>query len=193
VSRRISLVLIACIAGLLWMPPAGAIVDGFFEPVVTEGRVFPVARSKWYSVIAFSDDWDAPRYRRVGGRWRLAGRHQGTDILAEPGTPVYSITSGRVERLGWLFYSGWRVGIRDEAGRYWFYAHLQEYAPGLSEGDLVTAGTVLGEVGNTGYGSRPGHRDEFTYHLHVGIQEPDGEWVNPYPELRRLYNEAVEG
>ena len=49
----------------------------------------------------------------------------------------------------------------------------------------------MGEVGNTGYGNTPGHRDEFTYHLHLGIQEPDGVWVNPYPLVSRLYDAAV--
>ena len=36
------------------------------------------------------------------------------------------------------------------------------------------------------------HDGEFTYHLHIGIQEPGGEWSNPYPLMRRLYNRAAE-
>lgn len=161
-------------------------------PVVTEGMTFPVARSGWFSVINFSHDWHTPRMRRVGNRWRQIGVHEGNDIFAEPGTPVRSVTSGRIENLGWLFYSGWRVGIRGDDGRYWFYAHMRRFAPGLREGDRVASGDVLGEVGNTGYGEQPGHRDEFIYHLHIGIQEPDGTWVDPYPLMRRLYRAAVE-
>jgi murein DD-endopeptidase MepM/ murein hydrolase activator NlpD len=76
-------------------------------------------------------------------------------------------------------------------GRYWFYAHLSEFAPGLAVGDRVESGDEIGAVGNTGYGARPGHADEFIYHLHVGIQEPDGTWVDPYPLMKRLYRAAV--
>jgi len=170
-------------------PKAGA------EFVLRSGRarpagVFPVARSDWYSVINFSNDWHAPRMRKLNGGWEQVGIHEGNDIFAEPGTPVRATTDGVVERIGWLFYSGWRIGITDDEGRYWFYAHLSEYTPGLSEGARVEAGDRVGAVGNTGYGVRPGHRDEFVAHLHVGIQEPSGEWVNPYPLMKRLYRNA---
>jgi murein DD-endopeptidase MepM/ murein hydrolase activator NlpD len=161
-------------------------------PVRSEGMVFPVARSNWYSVINFRHDWQAPRMRFEGGRWRQIGFHEGNDIFAEPGTPpVRAILGGRVERRGWTFYSGWRVGIRGDDGRYWFYAHLSEFAQGITVGDRVESGDRIGAVGNTGYGARPGHADEFIYHLHVGIQEPDGTWVDPYPLMNRLYRAAV--
>lgn len=176
---------------------AGGIVPAdaaaYRPPVVTDGMTFPVARSRWFSVINFDDDWHKPRMRKVGKTWRQIGVHEGNDIFAEPGTPVRAVTSGRVERMGWLFYSGWRVGIRGDDGRYWFYAHLARFAPGLGKGDRVATGDVLGEVGNTGYGERPGHKDEFIYHLHIGIQERDGTWIDPYPLMRRLYRDAVEG
>jgi murein DD-endopeptidase MepM/ murein hydrolase activator NlpD len=170
---------------------AGSGPTGYRAPVERDGMVFPVARSNWYSVINFVRDWHAPRMRLIGGEWVQVGVHEGNDIFAEPGTPVRAVLAGRVERLGWTFYSGWRVGIRGTDGRYWFYAHLRNFAPGLSEGDAVGTGDVIGEVGNTGYGARPGHSDEFIYHLHVGIQEGDGTWVDPYPLMRRLYRAAV--
>ncbi|MGI8775103.1 MAG: M23 family metallopeptidase [Actinomycetota bacterium] len=168
--------------------------ERYLPPVLDDsGMTFPVLRSSWYSVIELHNDWHAPRMRRIDGSWELVGRHEGNDIFAEPGTPVVAVTPGRVERVGWTFYSGWRVGIRDAEGRYWFYAHLERFAPGIRPGASVSAGDSLGAVGNTGYGSDPGHKDEFTYHLHLGIQEADGQWVNPYPLMRRLYRVAVEG
>lgn len=154
--------------------------------------VFPVARTNWYSVINFTDDWHAPRMRLIEGVWRQVGAHEGNDIFAEPGTPVRAVLGGRVERLGWTFYSGWRVGVRGDDGRYWFYAHLRRFAAGLRPGDRVDSGDVIGAVGNTGYSNAPGHADEFTYHLHIGIQRIDGTWVNPHPLMRRLYDAAVE-
>jgi murein DD-endopeptidase MepM/ murein hydrolase activator NlpD len=164
----------------------------YLPPVRSRGMVFPVARTDWYSVINFTDDWHAPRMRFTNGKWRQIGVHEGNDIFAEPGTPVRAVLGGRVERLGWTFYSGWRVGIRGTDGRYWFYAHLRRFAPGLGVGDRIAPADVIGTVGNTGYSNTPGHADEFTYHLHIGIQQPDGTWVNPYPLMRRLYDAAVE-
>lgn len=178
-------ILAAAAAALLTFAPSGPAA----QPAPR--MVFPLVRSGWYSVINFRDDWHAPRLRLIDGRWQLIGVHEGNDVFAEPGTPVVAVLGGRVEQLGWTFYSGWRVGIRGTDGRYWFYAHLSSFAPGLEIGMPVAAGQLLGEVGNTGYGSAPGHRDEFTYHLHLGIQEPSGAWVNPYPLVRRLYDAAV--
>ncbi|MDQ3951715.1 MAG: M23 family metallopeptidase [Actinomycetota bacterium] len=181
-----SWILRALVALLVLLPANGS---GTARPAPR--MVFPVVRSGWYSVINFRDDWHAPRMRRTADGWELIGLHEGNDVFAEPGTPVVAVLGGRVEQLGWTFYSGWRVGVRGTDGRYWFYAHLSRFAPGLAIGSPVTAGQLLGEVGNTGYGITPGHRDEFTYHLHLGIQEPDGTWVNPYPLVARLYDAAV--
>jgi murein DD-endopeptidase MepM/ murein hydrolase activator NlpD len=166
--------------------------SGYVAPERVEGKVFPVARSTWYSVINFTNDWHDPRMRRQNGRWELVGVHEGNDIFAEPGTPIVAVLGGTVENLGWTFYSGWRVGVRGDDGRYWFYAHLRRFAPGLSIGDRVETGSLLGEVGNTGYGAEPGHRDEFTYHLHIGIQESEGTWINPYPLMKSLYRAALQ-
>jgi murein DD-endopeptidase MepM/ murein hydrolase activator NlpD len=189
---RTHLLIASLLLGLAAVPSQAAPPRRSFRPaVVVDGMVFPVARTDYYSVINFRNDWHAPRMRYVDGRWRQVGVHEGNDIFAEPGTPVRAVAAGGVENLGWLFYSGWRVGIRAPDGRYWFYAHLRRFAPGLSIGDRVEAGDELAEVGNTGYGLDPGHMDEFTYHLHLGIQEPSGRWINPYPIVSRLYRQAV--
>ncbi|MDQ4065789.1 MAG: M23 family metallopeptidase, partial [Actinomycetota bacterium] len=171
--------------------PASA-QERWAAPVMRDGMTFPDARSSWFSVINFKDDWLAPRLRFENGRWVQSGVHQGNDIFAEPGTPVRAILGGVVENIGWTFYSGWRVGIRGSDGRYWFYAHLSAFPPELGPGDSVAAGDVIGAVGNTGYGDDPGHSGEFIYHLHVGIQEPGGRWVNPYPLMKRLYDAALK-
>ena len=189
-SRRVlSLAVLAlALAGLGSARAEVAPSGGYVAPEPSD-RIFPVARSEWYSVINFNDDWHAPRRRFEDGRWRQIGVHEGNDIFAEPGTPVRAVTDGLVEQAGWLFYSGWRVGIRADDGRYWFYAHLSQ-APGVTQGQRVAAGQTIGLVGNTGYGQTPGHKDEFSAHLHVGIQESTGEWVNPYPLMKRLYENA---
>ncbi len=189
--------LLGCALAASWVivlpTPSPATSPGLYlPPVESDGMVFPVARSTWYSVINFSDDWHAPRLRLVGGEWRQVGVHEGTDIFAEPQTPVRAVAGGRIERIGWTFYSGWRVGIRDDGGRYWFYAHLRAFRPGLVPGMRVSAGGAIGEVGNTGYGAERGHDGEFTHHLHVGLQDAGGKWVNPYPLLKELYDATVQ-
>ena len=189
---RVRIVLSLGALALLAFSRPGWSGERYLPPVADEGMVFPVARSTWYSVVNFSNDWHDPRFRLIDGRWELVGVHEGNDIFAEPGTPVRAVVGGRVENLGWTFYSGWRVGIRAGDGRYWFYAHLRSFAVELAEGGEVRAGQVLGEVGNTGYGADPGHAGEFIYHLHLGIQESDGTWTNPYPLMRRLYEAAVQ-
>jgi murein DD-endopeptidase MepM/ murein hydrolase activator NlpD len=161
----------------------------YYRPVIIDGKTFPVARSNWLSVIEMGDDWHDPRFRLIAGKWRLVGVHEGNDITAEEGTPVLSATAGAVEAVGWTFYSGTRVGVRGTDGRYYFYAHLSEVAPGIAVGSPVEPGTVLGLIGNTGYGG-PGHEDEFPPHLHLGIEGPSG-WENPYPLVRSLYRRSV--
>lgn len=194
--RRLVLLILLFSLAAPALPSAGTAdrqEERYLPPVRDDsGMVFPVLRSSWYSVIELHKDWHAPRMRLIDGTWELVGRHEGNDIFAEPGTPVVATAAGRIERVGWTYYSGWRVGIRDAQGRYWFYAHLEGFAPGIKPGASVAAGDHLGAVGNTGYGSDPGHKDEFAYHLHLGIQEADGEWVDPYPLMRRLYRVAVE-
>ena len=187
---RVLLTLLVTVAALA--PGTSPATARYLKPVVENGRVFPVARTDWYSVINFTNDWHAPRMRLIDGEWQQVGVHEGTDIFAEPLTPVRSISSGTVENVGWTFYSGWRVGVRGDDGRYWFYAHLSRFAPGTVAGARVEPGDRIGSVGNTGYGFNPGHRNEFTWHLHFGLQEANGTWVNPNPMLRELYRAAVK-
>ncbi|HWC32373.1 MAG TPA: M23 family metallopeptidase [Actinomycetota bacterium] len=193
--RRVAAGAVLLAAMLSPAAPAPAAAPGFvaepayYRPALLDGLVFPVARSNFFSLVEFDNGWNAPRFRLVDGTWRLVGVHKGIDIGAEQDTPILSVTPGVVENVGWTFYSGLRVGVRGPDGRYYFYAHLDDPAPGIAEGARVAAGDVLGTVGNTGYGP-PGHEDEFPPHLHFGIEGPDG-WVNPYPDLVRLYRHAV--
>lgn len=161
----------------------------WYRPVVVDGFAFPVARSNFFSAMHFDDGWHDPRFRLIDGKWRLVGVHEGIDIVAEKGTPLLSATAGVIERVGWTFYSGTRVGIRAGDGRYYLYAHMSEVADGIAEGVAVEAGQLIGRVGNTGYGPE-GTEDEFVPHLHIGIEGPSG-WENPYPVLVRAYDAAV--
>ena len=104
-----------------------------------------------------------------------------------------------MEALGWNQYGGWRIGIRSLDGkRYYYYAHLRQnypYAEGLEEGDLVTAGDVIGYMGHTGYSTTENVNNIEVTHLHWGLQlifdesqkEGNGEiWIDVYPLTRFL-------
>lgn len=168
---------------------ATALSPAYYRAIIIDRKAFPVARSNFLSYLEFPDSWHAPRLRLVGGTWKLIGVHEGIDIMAERGTPVLAMAPGVVENSGWTFYSGTRIGVRGNDGRYYLYAHLSSIEPGVIVGAAVAAGDVLGRVGNTGYGL-PDHRDEFPPHLHFGI-EVGAEWVNPYPSLVDLYRTTV--
>lgn len=158
----------------------------WYSPIPLDGKVFPVLYSAEGRWLNWRDTYGAPRMRQQpDGVWKQTGTHQGIDIFTERGAPVVSMTPGTVERAGWTFYSGWRIGVRGKDARYYFYAHLlQDFAPDIAEGAIVGVGQVLGRVGSSGYGP-VGASDEFPPHLHFGIQA-GARWQNPEPLLRKL-------
>jgi murein DD-endopeptidase MepM/ murein hydrolase activator NlpD len=119
-------------------------------------------------VRALRDSWDAPR---SGGR-----KHRGIDIFARRGTPVVSATPGIVVSIGTDRLGGNVVRVFGPGGEWHYYAHLDRFAA-ISRGQRVSAGEMLGFVGDTGNarGTPP--------HLHYGIYRPHGAATNPYPRL----------
>ena len=89
-----------------------------------------------------ANTWQAPRPNERA--------HQGQDIFAPRGTPIYSATEGYVYRIGENALGGNTVWIVGAGGRYYYYAHLDKYAENLKPGDYVTTQTVVGYVGTTG-------------------------------------------
>lgn len=114
--------------------------------------------------------------------------HDAIDIMAPRGTPVLAAAAGTVERLYTSAAGGLTIYVRLDDRRYvHYYAHLDSYATGLSEGQRVAQGQVIGAVGFTGNASPAAP------HLHFAIQltiaaakwyEPSTA-LNPYPLLIR--------
>ena len=115
-----------------------------------------------------ADTWGGPRR---GGR-----RHQGTEIFAPRGTAVRSAPAGVIARQGAVGIGGRHVWVIGPGGERHYYAHLDDWAPGLRAWRVVRPGDLLGFVGTTGNarGTPP--------HLHYGIYAGDGA-INPYPRL----------
>ena len=108
--------------------------------------------------------------------------HLGNDIWAARGTPVVATVSGRTTEVGFTAYSGNKVTIIDACGWYHFSTHLDSIAPGIVNGINVTAGTVIGYVGNSGTASNG------VIHLHYSIY-PDANYnagIDPWPYLNAV-------
>jgi murein DD-endopeptidase MepM/ murein hydrolase activator NlpD len=126
----------------------------------TPGWVCPVNGS-----VGFGDTWGAPR---SGGR-----SHQGVDLIGARGLPLVAVVDGFVQQktnsLG-----GNAVWLSGADGNKYYYAHLDSWAAAGS----VTAGTVIGYLGDTG-------NARFSVpHLHFEIHPGGGAAVNPYPTVR---------
>ena len=110
--------------------------------------------------------------------------HHGVDIFATRGTAVTSATRGVVASIRETGLGGRQVWVVGPGNERHYYAHLDDWAPGLAEGDVVSPGDALGETGDTGNarGTPP--------HLHYGIYGAGGP-VDPLPRLR-AYTPADE-
>ena len=119
---------------------------------------------------------------RGGGR-----SHEALDILAPRGTPVLAIEDGRIVKLFTSARGGLTIYQFDPSERFcYYYAHLDAYASGLSEGQIVKRGQTIGYVGTTG------NAPADTPHLHFAISKlgDDKKWwdtvpLDPAPVLRK--------
>lgn len=170
--------------------PSGSGTSGWYRPVPVEARVFPVLRPARMSWLQWRDDFGLPVMRKnPDGTFEQIGRHEGVDVYADVGTPVVSVTDGVLQKMGWTQFSGNRAFIQAPDGRFFFYAHLASYQPGMAEGRRVAAGEIIGRVGSSGYGPE-GTSEKFPAHLHFGIQVNE-QWENPANLLRVLYEASV--
>ena len=119
----------------------------------------------------FWDTWGAPR---SGGR-----THQGVDIMAPSGTPLYAVQGGTITKTQTSYpgsLAGNAIWLTAADGTYFFYAHLSGFVSGVGKGTVVKAGDLIGYVGSTGNASIP--------HLHFEVHPRGGAAVNPYPIVR---------
>jgi murein DD-endopeptidase MepM/ murein hydrolase activator NlpD len=104
----------------------------------------------------------------------LGGRrqHQGIDLAAPTGTPVYATADGIVSRADWYSSYGLYISVNHGASMETRYAHLSRLA--VAAGDEVKKGDLIGYVGSTGRSTGP--------HLHYEVRV-DGLAVNPIPYM----------
>jgi len=117
---------------------------------------------------------------------RTGHEHEAIDILAPRNTPVLAVEDGTIAKLFVSKLGGNTIYQFDPSQRFcYYYAHLQQYADGLKEGDTVRRGQVIGYVGTTG------NAPPNTPHLHfaITILNADRHWwegkaIDPYDVLR---------
>jgi murein DD-endopeptidase MepM/ murein hydrolase activator NlpD len=120
---------------------------------------------------------------RAGGR-----PHNAIDIMAPRGTPVIAAAPGTVEKLYFSQGGGGITAYVRSPDRRWifYYAHLDRYAPGLAEGQVLERGDPIGTVGHSGNANPAGPHLHFAVHrMAEGESWHEGTAVNPYPLLAR--------
>ena len=95
--------------------------------------------------------------------------HEGVDMAAPQGTPIYAAKSGKVTTTSYQAGgAGYYVSINHGDGFASIYMHMTHYI--VKPGQHVSTGQVIGYVGSTGGSTGP--------HLHFGISY-NGTYVNP--------------
>lgn len=134
---------------------------------------FPVA-----GLANWSDDWLMPRFTPS------FHMHQGNDVFAAGGTPIRAVNDGTV-RFSEEPVGGKDVYLNMSDGTYFFCAHAAEFAPGLSNGQSVKQGTIIGLVGDTG------DAQGGATHCHFEFHPKGGAAVDPKATLDGWVNEAL--
>lgn len=167
---------------------------------VVEHAARPAGRADYSTDIYFANSF-------LAGRNQGADEHNAIDIMGAIGLRIVATCSGRIAQ-SWRTRGGEQPGVgRDPRSRgggyyvmviddvenyYHYYAHLQE-EPRVNEGDYVSAGTLIGSLGDTGKarGTPP--------HLHYQVSRRSSEtgalrsFLNPYEELVRLARDWLPG
>jgi len=153
--------------------PCKATVPGYAETTAYVERIMTVLLPK-YTVTVAAGGWVQPvegvtasgTYHEAGSAWQMCGWHTGDDYPAPIGTIVHAAASGTVVHASWggdAGGTGPAYGnqiIIDHGGQVRsYYAHLSAIA--IQVGSTVTAGQVIGAVGETG--------NAFGPHLHFEV------------------------
>jgi murein DD-endopeptidase MepM/ murein hydrolase activator NlpD len=85
--------------------------------------------------------------------------HEGVDIAAPKGTPIFAAAKGRVIRAGWVVGYGLTVEIDHGYGYTTLYGHASKLL--VQRGQAVNRGDVIAQVGSTGIATAP--------HLHYEV------------------------
>ncbi|MBX7124787.1 MAG: M23 family metallopeptidase [Cyclobacteriaceae bacterium] len=149
------------------------------EMMVTRPAMMPIDNRQ---LIRFNSIY-GPRLHPIFGVWK---NHNGLDLTADYGTPVYAVGNGIVSLAHYNGGYGNVIFLNHGFGYETRYAHLSRY--NVVEGQRVKRGDIIGFVGSTGFSTNP--------HLHFEVLYRD-QWRNPtdfmYRDLKQEeYNKLIQ-
>jgi murein DD-endopeptidase MepM/ murein hydrolase activator NlpD len=122
------------------------------------------AERHWHGVFAVPADGrvstEFGTIRYTNGDYSRPRRHNGMDIAAPEGTPVFAPNAGRVVMAERLLNTGNTVVIEHGGGLKSYFFHLSRID--AAPGGMVEKGAQIGAVGSTGYSTGP--------HLHYEVR-----------------------
>jgi murein DD-endopeptidase MepM/ murein hydrolase activator NlpD len=136
------------------------------------------ARAAEAKRAALVHSWQLPITNPVktsGFGYRWGRLHAGNDFAVSEGTPLASMSTGKVDFAGPMSGYGILVRIRYWDGTISYYGHMSRIS--VNKGDSVEPGEIVGRSGNTGHSTGP--------HLHLEIHPNGGGPVDPGPWLAR--------
>lgn len=104
-------------------------------------------------------------------------KHEGADIAAPTGTPIYATADGYISQAQHKSSGSVRgnnVSIKHPGGQETRYEHMDRFAPAALKGGPVRKGDLIGYVGSTGRSTGP--------HLHYGMLDR-GVPVDPFAPM----------
>lgn len=147
-----------------YFPSVSIVLESLNGSIVTPPRwqAFPTIErtvTQWFGA-------NPQNYSQFG----LPG-HEGLDMRAIHGSPIYAVTDGLVVGLNATDTGNYGIHVVIEDGDGWLttYAHMERLS--VSVGQRVIAGQQIGNADDTGnsYGS----------HLHITVKKPDTTYIDP--------------
>ncbi|MEB3358175.1 MAG: peptidoglycan DD-metalloendopeptidase family protein [Synechococcales bacterium] len=153
----------------LGQPVTGRMVSPELPPLPGPDHYLPNGSGRFNGYL-----WPARGVLTSGYGWRWGRMHQGIDIAAPVGTPIYAAAPGVIEFSGWNSGGyGNMVDIRHPDGSKTRYAHNSRNL--VRVGQQVQQGQQIAEMGSTGYSTGP--------HVHFEVHLPNQGTVNPVAYL----------
>lgn len=127
----------------------------------------------------------------------VAGGHQGIDLMAKLGSPLYAIEDGVVSgSWGWNTRGGWRFWLYADSGNKYYYAHTLSKEVLPPPGKRFKAGDQIGYVGESGRGPDGTTGQVGGPHLHLQWYSAKGgpvcgayPNVDPVPLIKTICNQ----
>jgi len=139
--------------------------DEYLAKLALQGEN-PPSDASWLTPT--SGKLTSPFGNRTSPTGGASSYHQGVDLSADAGTPIYASRGGQVTTATYGSAAGYYVKINHMDGYSSIYMHMTNYV--VSAGQNVSQGQLIGYVGQTGVATGN--------HLHFGIMY-NGAYVNP--------------